>query len=109
MPSRSILITYSPSTNAERNKVVLIPDETNEPDIEYLKKKCMILFSFGTNVNITITFHKFDTDWDCFVDLDDDYVAQHKDKLKIVVTPCLGDCSSTPSVCVADSDENVSL
>ena len=79
MPSQSILVTYSPSTNAERKKVVLILDETIEPGIEYLKKKCMIISSFGLMVNITITFPKFDTDWDCFVDLDDDYVALHKD------------------------------
>ena len=103
MPSRSVLVSYLPSTIAvERNKVVSILKEADQTDIEYLKDKCMVLFSLGSNINITMTFLKFDKDWDCFIDLEDDYVTQHKDKLRLVVTPCLWDCSSSPSLETAD-------
>ena len=57
--------------------------------MEYLSQKSKSVFAFGSNVNLQLTFQKFDPAWECFVDLEEDYEANHKDKLKVVVTPLL--------------------
>ena len=57
----------------------IIPDSGNH--IEFLTKECIKSFFFSSNVNIQLTFQMFDNDWDCFVDLESDYIAKNKDKL----------------------------
>ena len=83
----SVLISY-----LERNKKVDIPSDKEENDLSYLATVCKKSFAFGSNVNIDITFQKYDEEWDSFIDLEDDYVASHRDKLKMIVTPILSDC-----------------
>ena len=95
--SRCVLVSY-----CERNKKVSIPDsKTEDTDIEYLSKECKRSFSFSSNVNIKLTFQIYDPDWEMDVDLEDDYVAKSKDKLKLIVTPLLVDNPTpTPSICL---------
>lgn len=82
MTSRSVLITYPASNDSERNKVIKIPNNSIEPDIQ---QKCMMLFTLDSK---TLVFQKFDQDWECYVDLNDEYVAEHKDRLKILLITC---------------------
>ena len=42
-------------------------------------------------MNLRVTFQKYDSDWECFVDLEEGYAVVHKDKLKAVITPLLRD------------------
>lgn len=91
MAKKSVLITYN-----ERKKVFFLdeisPDGTS--DIASLKKDFILQFKFESNVQLDITFQRFDKDWDCYVDLDDDAEISHKDRLNAVVTPILA--HSTP-------------
>ena len=57
------------------------------------QRECLKSFGFGNNVSLSVIFQKFDIDWDSFVDLDDDCYLEHKDKLRLIVTPQLHDCS----------------
>ena len=93
----AVLVSY-----CERNKKIEIPDCDN--DIHYLTKECEKMFMFNSNVNIQITFQKYDEDWECYVDLDQSYVACNKNKLKLVVTPVLVDFQTPKS-----SIENVRI
>ena len=90
-------MSYSPISHIERNKVIIIPDTHDEDtDLMFLKRECLKSFGFGNNVSLSVIFQKFDIDWDSFVDLDDDCYLEHKDKLRLIVTPQLHD-SSVPS------------
>ena len=85
---RSVLVSF-----LERNKKVTIPIGTEASDLSFLSAECLKSFSFDSHVNVGLTFQKYDADWDSFVDLEDDYIASHKDKLKMVAIPVLQDCS----------------
>ena len=98
--ARSVLVTFM-----ERNKKIDIPGEKEESDLSYLTKVCKQSFSFGSNVTIEVTFQKYDHDWESFVDLEEEYVACHKDKLKLVVSPLLNDNNtSLPSSLQAEGE-----
>ena len=86
---RSVLISY-----LDRNKIIEIPSNTGCSDLEFLAKESKQYFAFGSNVNLRVTFQKYDSDWECFVDLEEGYAVVHKDKLKAVITPLLRDSSS---------------
>ena len=43
-------------------------------------------------MNLRVTFQKYDSDWECFVE--EGYAVVHKDKLKAVITPLLRDSSN---------------
>ena len=85
---KEVLVSY-----LERNKVVSIPVSESADELSYLKEFNNI-FSFGSNVNLLVTFQKFDKDWGEYIDLETPAVLSDKDKLKAVVTPLLVD--STP-------------
>ena len=57
--------------------------------MNYLKDQFLKNFNFSKNVKIQITFLQFDPEWDEYVDLDEDVVLPHKEKLKVVVSPYL--------------------
>ncbi len=78
-----VLVSY-----LERNKIIRIPSSIND-ELAYLKKEFKKSFSFGENVNLDITFQKFDSEWDQYIDLESPVVFIDKDKLKAVVTPLL--------------------
>ena len=79
----------------DRNKVIRIPTTSDSDELVYLKKEFKKMFSFGENVNLEVTFQKFDSEWDEYVDLESQAVLCHKDKLKAVITPLLED--NTPA------------
>ena len=54
----------SPITNEKRSF-----NYTKPRDIASLKKDFILQFKFESNVQLDITFQRFDKDWDCFVDL----------------------------------------
>ena len=87
MAVRSVLISY-----LDRNKTIEIPSNTGCSDLEFLAKESKQYFAFGSNVNLRVTFQKYDSDWECFVE--EGYAVVHKDKLKAVITPLLRDSSN---------------
>ena len=96
MPRISVLVSFSPITHIESNKVIIIPEFHREAtDLAFLRKECRNSSSFGTNVSLSVTFQKFSAEWDCFVDLDDDCCLEHKDKLKLIITPQLKDSAAS--------------
>ena len=96
MASRCVLVSYN-----GRNKLLKIPTLCDQTDIQYLDNECRKLFSFSSNVHINLTFQKYDPAWEMDIDLDSDYNASDKDKLKLVVTPLLVDNVSTPAQSVS--------
>ena len=64
--------------------------------MEFLWKKCLKLFKFFSNVTLDFVFHKFDNEWEAWIDVDESYELKEKDKLKIIVQPTL--TSSVTSV-----------
>ena len=80
-----VLVSY-----LERKQVFKVPN-TIEDDILYLKSEVLKGFTFGTNVNLEVTFQKYDKEWEDFVDVPEDYRVAEKDRLKAVVTPSLID------------------
>ena len=90
MERKSVMVSYN-----DLNKIVtLASDET----VKMLKEQCVSLFKFGANVKLDIVFQKYDPDWDALIDLCDDDLIMHKDKLKMVVQPLLSDGSSVTEV-----------
>lgn len=57
----------------------------------FIRKECLKLFKFGSNVSVDIVFQKFDGEWDAWLDIDDDIdddiTFGPKEKLKMVVQP----------------------
>ena len=83
---KCVLVSYG-----ERNKIISIPESKRESDLKYLSHKFKNVFSFGENVNLLITFQKFDRDWCEYLDLEENCCLSNKDKIKAVVTPILKD------------------
>ena len=52
----------------------------------FLKREFRKQFSFEKHVAIDVTFQRFDSEWEEYVDLDDDETVSNKEKLKVVVT-----------------------
>lgn len=80
-------------SHAGRNKKVNIPEEGNH--FQYLRNNAIKLFDFkfDSNVKLEVVFQRYDNELSEFIDIEKDEeindTLQHKDKLKIVVTPTL--------------------
>ena len=81
---KQVLVTYG-----DRKKVLKITPNSGLTDVEVLTKSFRTEFKFETNVNVVVTFQRFDPDWDETVDLECESVIKDKDKLIAVVTPLL--------------------
>ena len=92
-------------SHLERNKKISIPQHKSEGDMEYLRREFLKHFFFEKNVKLQITFQHFDPEWEEYVDLEEDAVVHHKDKLKAIVTPRLSDSAPTTSTSVSVTDE----
>ena len=103
MAKKSVLITYN-----ERKKVFQLYETQGKRDIASLKKDFILQFKFESNVQLDITFQRFDKDWDCFVDLDDDAEIHDKDRLNAVVTPILANSTPEQSEVLAKPESEVS-
>lgn len=84
MDPRQVLVSFM-----DRKKVLKIGPNTQISDISFLTKQFRKEFSYEGNVNVAITFQRYDPGWDEMVDLDPDSRINDKDKLTAVVTPIL--------------------
>lgn len=66
-----------------------IPKEKGVSDVEFLVQEFKKKFSYDSNVQVTITFQRFEDEWGERVELEKDEVVNNKDKLTAVVTPIL--------------------
>ena len=96
MSSKVVVLSY-----LQRNKKVIIPQDISECEFDYLRNKVLSLFDFkiGSNVKLDITFQKYDDELNEFIDIETKHecndTIEHKDKLKVVVTPILQDVDSS--------------
>ena len=86
--ARKVLLSYM-----ERNKPVTIPEEQNDGHVDFLRQEFLKNFYYSKNVRLNVTFQRFDLEWNEYVDLEDDATVHNKDKLKVIVSPCLTDTS----------------
>ena len=84
MAAKRVLVSY-----LDRNKIITIPGETGEGDVQYVVKEFKKAFNFEGCVNLVVVLQKFDPDWDAYVDLEGDDTLANKDKVKAVVMPIL--------------------
>lgn len=84
MSDRAVLLS-----DGKRNKVVKIPPGVN--DLTFLRNvaKETFLKVEESHGGAKVYFQKYDTKWEEWVDVDEDFVAETKDKLKVVVTSTL--------------------
>ena len=73
----------------DRRKVLKIPSNLEMSDVSFLTKEFQKEFSYDGNVNVIVTFQRYDPEWDKTVDLDPECLIKDKDKLTAVVTPVL--------------------
>lgn len=64
MEPKSVLVCYS-----DRKKVFKIDPKKQMSDIEFLTMEFKKEFSFETQVNVSVTFQRFDPEWGESVDL----------------------------------------
>ena len=79
---KTVMLSY-----LERNKIVKVPETCEGNELEYLEEKFRNIFSYQGNVSICVSFHKFDADWDDYVEVEKGTTIEDKDKLKVIVTP----------------------
>ena len=102
MESKSVLVSYG-----DRKKVLKIKVDSQLTDLEFVTKEFKKEFSFDSNVNIVLTFQRFDSEWGEYIDLEPEATLNHKDKLTAVVTPTLVTPTVTPTLS-ADTKVSVS-
>lgn len=73
MEAKSVLVSY-----ADRKKVLKFNVNTKLTDMEFTTKEFMREFSFESNVNINMTFQRFDPEWDEYIDLEPGSMLNHK-------------------------------
>ena len=67
----------------------MIPADKEVSDLAYLEVAFRQHFNFEQQVNLKLSFQRFDADFDELVDLDDGEDLRHLEKLNVVVTPIL--------------------
>lgn len=115
--SKTVLVLFK-----ERNKVLRISQGisiTNEDEIACLKEQFCRAFSQTLSEGQLITFQRFDSAWDSFVDVDESDAVEDRDKLKVVVTERAStnssrgmvntEISSSSNVCLTQMEHSVSL
>ena len=84
MASKTVLLKYE-----EHRKKVMIPAEKDTSDLAFLESSFRQAFNFEKQVNLTISFQRYDADFDELVDMEDGDEIQHLEKLNVVVTSVL--------------------
>ena len=103
--SKVVLLCYQ-----ERKKKIAIAAETAPNELEYVKGEFLKSFSLLKSVKThQITLQRFDPEWDEYVDVDEGEVLQNKDKLKVLVSPCVLDAVSESAVVPVASCEDQRL
>lgn len=68
---------------------MVIPAEKKTSDLSFLELSFRQVFNFEKQVNLAISFQRYDRDFDELVDLEDSDEVTHLEKLNVVVTPVL--------------------
>ena len=90
--NKTVLVSFK-----ERNKVLLISNSTNEKEVACLKEQFCRTFNETISEGQFITFQRFDSTWDSFVDLEESDSVEDRDKLKVVITEVRADSTNTSS------------
>ena len=97
-----VLVQYLSS-----NKKIRIPRFKDVTDLEYIDREFRRVFNpgavKGSSVSLVISFQRYDTDWQEYVDIEKDDEVSHKEKLRAVVLPHL----QTPTESVSSDDIQV--
>ena len=91
MAVKQVLVSYG-----DRKKVLKITPNSGLSDVEFLTRSFRTEFSFKENVNVVVTFQRYDQEWGELVDSESDSVINNKDKLTAVVTPLIVTPLSSP-------------
>ena len=91
---KSVLVSYLERIEIPRDK------PRKMADVQYIESVFKSVFSFDRNVKLCITFQRFHTDLNEFVDLELGDDMNHKNKSKVVVSP-LSNNFETSSVSVS--------
>lgn len=75
---RKILLVFG-----ESKKVATLPAPSSTPDIEGIRDAAKELFVVSDSEG-KLLFQQYDDDFEDWIDIDDDFVAKDKQKLKIV-------------------------
>ena len=94
MAKKSILLSYS-----GRNKVAKIPREDRN-NISFLREEFKTLYSAKSVETQAIQFHRYDEDWQEYIELEDDDIVRDKEKLNVKIVPMLAPFMSTEKVSV---------
>ena len=81
MDSKTVLLKYK-----ESRKKIVIPAEKGISDMAFVESSFRKLFKFEGQVNLTISFQRFDMDFQELVDLEENEELQDMEKLNVVVT-----------------------
>ena len=100
MASKTVLLKYE-----EHRKKVMIPAEKDTSDLAFLESSFRQAFNFEKQVNLTISFQRYDADFDELVDMEDGDEIQHLEKLNVVVTPVLVTPSAVSVPCRCSKDQ----
>ena len=82
--SKTVLLKYQ-----EHRRKVIIPAEKDTSDLSFLESSFRKIFNFEKQVNLSISFQRYDADFDELVDLEYGDDIKHLEKLNVVVTPVL--------------------
>ena len=77
----------------ERNKIIKVPLIKDKTDLAYVRDEFIKVFTFEKNVGLCLSFQRYDSEWEDFVEIDDTEELKDKEKIKVVVIPVL----STPA------------
>ena len=84
MAFKTVLLRFK-----ENRKKVVIPEAKPTSDLQFLESSFRKLFKFEQQINLAISFQRFDETFDELVDLEEGDLVQNREKLNVVVTPIL--------------------
>ena len=56
---------------SDRNRVAQIPDRKDYSDLAYLEGEFSKVFLYEGNVSLHLSFHKFSSEWNRYIELDE--------------------------------------
>ena len=84
MAFKTVLLRFK-----ENRKKVVIPEAKPTRDLQFLESSFRKLFKFEQQINLAISFQRFDETFDELVDLEEGDLVENREKLNVVVTPIL--------------------
>lgn len=80
--AKQVLVSYH-----EKKKIIQLPINESEDILKHLTKEFQREFKAPTSK--VVTFQRYDSSWEEYIDVDDGKDIQHKDKLKAVICQVL--------------------